>query len=368
MLATTSSSVFAAGVYDLTDPDYLARAADMATQGRIQEACLPANAPPPDAGFKSIAEPSAELIAAAEGEGQLVINSGIGDETSISSYKAAFEARFPKITVTAVSGSSATFEARFLGDHANGNQSADAAITSHPEWVADGYKQGALVPLDQTIPDIFEAWPQGSWVWEVEGGATAVAFYRSLGIGYNSDLVPDGLEPEQWADLARPEFKGQLIAVDPAATLAFARVYKHMLDVVGEDTFRAIGENMIKNPLYADIQPASQALGAGAGMVIIELGANVGAALKRDGAPVEVVMPDSTTGTQYAFGVASAAPHPSAAKLFANWLYSAEGQWVLSCAAFSGSAAYSNFGSETFVPIEEVSDEEIAHMKDLLGL
>lgn len=79
-------------------------------------------------------------------------------------------------------------------------------------------------------------------------------------------------------------------------------------------------------------------------------------------------MPETTTGTQYAFGVAAKAPHPNAAKLFAHWLYSAEGQWVFSCSALAGTVAYPGYGSKTFVPIESVSKADVAKIRQLLGL
>jgi ABC-type Fe3+ transport system substrate-binding protein len=66
--------------------------------------------------------------------------------------------------------------------------------------------------------------------------------------------------------------------------------------------------------------------------------------------------------------VSSDAPHPNAAKLFAYWLYSAEGQWVTSCSAFAATVAYPENGSKQFVPIESVSKEDIAKIKKLLGL
>ncbi|PWK61294.1 extracellular solute-binding protein [Aminobacter sp. AP02] len=373
LLAATAMVVLggnaqAASAYDTTDPEYIARANDLVAQGKITKECLPSSATAPNSEYKPIPEPTPELIAAASNEGQLILNAAISDKRSISAIQAAFELRYPKVKLQTATGNSASLEERFLADHAAGNQQADAAITTKIQWIEKAFKEQALLPLDETIPGIFDTWPGGSWKWETKSGSAATPINRPLGIAYNSDLVKGDLIPKQFKDLARPEFKGQLLAVDPEASVTFARVWKHIMDSVGEDTMKAIGNNMIKDPLYSDIQPASQVLGAGGAMVIMELGANVAASMQASGAPVVGVMPDTATGTQYAFGVATKAPHPNAAKLFAYWFHSAEGQWVSSCAAYAGTLAYPENGTKKFVPIEKVSAEDIAKIKQLLGL
>lgn len=369
MLVVTWSSVAgAADPYGTSDADYVARANEMVAGDRITKECLPSSATAANAEFKPVAPPSDELIAKASEEGQLVLNAAISDKRSISAIQAAFELRYPKIKLTAATGNSASLEERFLADHAAGNQQADAAITTKFAWMEKALKEKAVLPLDETIPGFFDTWPGGSWRWETKSGPVAIPINRPLGIAYNSDLVKGDLIPKQFKDLAKPEFKGQLLAVDPAASVTFARVWKHIKDSVDEETFKAIGANLIKDPLYSDIQPAAQVLGAGGGMVIMEMGLNVAASMQASGAPVVAVMPDTATGAQYGFAVATKAPHPNAAKLFAYWWHSAEGQWVSSCAAYAATLAYPANGAKTFVAIESVSKDEVADIKKLLGL
>lgn len=368
MMVSGAVAGFAQGAYDTTDPEYLERTAKMVEQGRIREECLPQNAPAPAASWVPIAEPSAELIAAASEEGSIVLNSGISDKPSVAAYIAAFESRYPEVKMTVAAGGSRTFEERFLADHAAGNQPVDAAISNKIAWVTKAFQEEALYSLDETIPGFFDNWPGGSWRWDTELGSTAPAFYRVLGIAYNSDMVAGDMIPSDFIDLTKPEFKDQLLGMDPSASATFARVWKHIWDQVGDDGMRAIGDNMIKNPLYTDIQALAQVLGAGGAMISMEMGLNVANTMQENGAPVTAVVPPISTGTQYVFGVATAAPNPNAAKLFAHWLYSAEGQWVTSCAAFAGTAAYPEMGSAEFVPIDSVSKEDIATMRELLGI
>lgn len=368
IVAMTAQGAAAAGAFATDDPDYISRGDDLVSQGKITKACLPASATAPDSEYKPIPEPSADLVAAAIKEGQVVLNSGISDKTSIDAFKGAFELRYPDISVVVASGSSASLEERFLADHAAGNQQVDAAITNKIQWAAEALKEKAVLPMDQVIPGFFDTWPDGPWKWQTDAGSLAPALYRALGFAYNSDLVKGDLVPKQWQDLANPAYKGQLLAVDPEASATYARVWKHIMDVVGDDTMKKIGDNMIKQPLYSDIQPAAQVLGAGGGMVIMEMGLNVAASMKTSGAPVEAVVPDTATGPQYVLAVAPDAPHPNAIKLFTHWLYSAEGQWVMSCSALAGTVAYPAGGAKTFVQIDSVSKPDMAKIKELLGL
>ncbi|HZY68584.1 MAG TPA: extracellular solute-binding protein, partial [Devosia sp.] len=367
MLATAVTTSYGAGAWDTSDPEYTARIEAAVSSGKLASNCSPSAAPAPDAAFVPAAEPTAELIAAANAEGQFVLNSGISDGPTVDAYQAAFQARFPQITMSIAAGRSAQLEERFLADHAAGNNQVDAVISNKINWMEEAFSTGAMLPLDQTIPDIFSTWPEGSWRWVTDAGSTAPAFNRSFGIAYNSDLVTGDLIPKEFADLANPAFKGQLLALDPSESVTYARQWLHILNVVGEETFKKIGEN-IQQPIYPDIQVAAQVLGAGGAMVIMEMGGNVAATMIANGAPLVGVMPKSATGTQYAYGVSSTAPHPNAAKLFGMWLYSAEGQYVMSCAAYAGTVAYTDQGAEEYIAIEDVSEEQIAHIRSLLGI
>ena len=167
-----------------------------------------------------------------------IFNSGISDENSISAYKAAFEGRFPGIKLAAVSGASATLEERFLADHAAGNQKVDAEISTKFAWIEKALKEKAIEPIDQINPDILKTWPTGSWRWETQSGTVAVVFNRALGIAYNTDLVKGSLVPKQYADLANPAFKDQLLGMDPEASITFTRVWKQIMDSVDEKTMK----------------------------------------------------------------------------------------------------------------------------------
>lgn len=368
ILFASTGQVVGASDFNLADPAYQARSAAAINQGKISQKCVPSSSSVTDTAYRPTVPPASRLVDDATKEGQLVVNSSLSDEPSIKALKAAFEMRFPGVVPVFASGGGASAEERILADHAAGNGSIDAVISIRPSWVAKALQEHAILPSDETIPEIFSTWPEGSWRWRSDSGTAAVAFYRALGIGYNSDLVKAEAAPKSYADLAKPEFKGQLLGMDPEAGVLYASIWKYIKDTTGDDTMRGLGENLIKTPLYADIQPAAQALGAGAGMVIMELGGNIAATMKANGAPVETVIPDKATGTQYSYLVSADAQHPNAAKLFAYWLYSDEGQWVASCAALAGTVAYPQNGAKEFVPMKPVSKEEMSEIRQLLGL
>ena len=159
-LAVTALALTACGKSDNanTEADYATRAADMVAQRKITKACLPNAAPAPAAEYVPIPQPSKELIAAAVKEGQLVINAGISDSTSITALEAAFELRYPKIKLSVATGNSESLEERFLADHAAGNQQVDVEISTKRKFIESALKEKALLPLDKTIPGIFQTW------------------------------------------------------------------------------------------------------------------------------------------------------------------------------------------------------------------
>jgi hypothetical protein len=76
-------------------------------------------------------------------------------------------------------------------------------------------------------------------------------------------------------------------------------------------------------------------------------------------APVEVVMPETATGSQYAYVVAPDAAHPNTSNLLALWLTRLEAVDDELHGAYRNLACTEN-SSENFVPITAVSKEEIA--------
>ena len=148
---------------------------------------------------------------------------------------------------------------------------------------------------------------------------------------YNTDIVQEG-EITGWRDLLDPKWKGKIAAMDPTrgAGLGFNVV------IMLEDTFGLDFINQLFNGqevvLQADDRQAADAVSKGQYAVAIGVSeANGGLnELIADGLPVKVVSRPADAPTMVSagyglLGLMDHAPHPTAAKLFANWLLCIDG-------------------------------------------
>jgi putative spermidine/putrescine transport system substrate-binding protein len=157
-----------------------------------------------------------------------------------------------------------------------------------------------------------------------------------LAIEVNTDVVPN--VPQDWADLLKPEYKGQVaLAGDPrTSNQAIQSVYAAGLSRTGDlDTAAQAGlEFFAELNAAGNFVPVIASTGTiASGETPITLQWDYLALANRDsfaGNPnVEVVIPKSGVfGGVYVQAISAYAPHPNAAKLWMEYLYSDEGQLV----------------------------------------
>ncbi|HWP35346.1 MAG TPA: extracellular solute-binding protein, partial [Thermodesulfobacteriota bacterium] len=159
--------------------------------------------------------------------------------------------------------------------------------------------------------------PEGRW---------AAIYVREFVIGYNTRLVPKEQAPRDWPDLLDPKWKGKF-ALDADDVEWFAA----MLDYWGREKGLAFMRALAaQQPEFRRGHTLlSQLLVAGEFPLALVFPNEVEQA-KRRGAPVEWVGtldPVITSPSQIA--ISARAPHPSAARLFVDFMLSAEGQQVI---------------------------------------
>ncbi len=128
-------------------------------------------------------------------------------------------------------------------------------------------------------------------------------------------------------ELTNPKWKGKISLRDPFTTA-------HSVPVV---LYMTLGESFIKK-LYVDMQPKFTAerrqqadwLARGTQPIAIGVLDSDVDRLKKDGFPVEMIVslpdfPGYTVAGSGNISIYNGAPHPNAARLFANWLLSREG-------------------------------------------
>jgi len=152
----------------------------------------------------------------------------------------------------------------------------------------------------------------------------ATAFALLSPIGYNTNLVKPEEAPRSFADLLDPRWKGKLVKGRPdySGTI-FTATFQIARDL-GWSYFERLAQQQVAQVQSASEPPKRLAAGAADGSEANFL------LLKEQRAPVESVYPAEGTPLVIApSAVFRSAPSPNAARLFASFLLSAEGQELL---------------------------------------
>ncbi len=278
----------------------------------------------------ALADPSAELVTAAKAEGELTVIAlphdwcGYGD--IIDGFKKKYGLKINELNPDAGSGDE--IEAIKANKGNKGPQAPDVidvGLSFGPSAKAEGLTQPYKVSTWDSIPaDQKDA--DGYWTGD---------YYGVLAFEVNKDIVKTS--PADWADLLKPEYKNAVaLAGDPrVANQAIQGVYAAGLSK-GATAAAEIGAKGLE--FFAELNKAGNfvpvigkaaSLAQGATPIVIRWDYN--ALSDRDtlkgNPPVDVVIPKSgVVAGVYVQAISAYAPHPNAAKLWMEYLYSDEGQ------------------------------------------
>jgi len=276
------------------------------------------------------ADDLASLTEAAKKEGQLTVIAlphdwcGYGD--LISSFKAKYGLKINELNPDGGSGDE--IEAIKANKDNKGPQApdvVDVGLSFGPSAKKDGLLLPYKVSTWASIPDSAKD-ADGYWVGD---------YYGVLSFAVNADLVKTA--PADWSDLLKPEYKASVaLAGDPrTSNQATQGVYAAGLSTGETDAAKAAAKGL---DFFADLNKAGNfvpAIGKAAsiaqGTTPILVFWDYNALAARDslkGNPkVDVVVPKSgVIAGVYVQAISAYAPHPSAAKLWLEYLYSDEGQ------------------------------------------
>lgn len=296
--------------------------------------CIPP-AESAQAGVATAAEETAvemdALIAAAKEEGMLTtialphdwLNYGV----MIENFKAKYGLEINELDPNAGSGDE--LEAIRANKENKGPQAPDVidvGFAFGPQAKDEGLLQPYKVSTWSSIPQSLKD-PEGYWYGD---------YYGVLAIEVNTDVIKN--VPQDWADLLKPEYKGQVaLAGDPrTSNQAIQSVYAAGLSRTGDlNTAAQAGlEFFAELNASGNFVPVIANTGTiASGETPITLQWDYLALANRDtfaGNPnVEIIIPQSGVfGGVYVQGISAYAPQPNAAKLWMEYLYSDEGQLV----------------------------------------
>ncbi|MCJ8238737.1 ABC transporter substrate-binding protein [Peteryoungia algae] len=277
------------------------------------------------------AEPSAELIEAAKKEGMLTTIALPHDWCGYGAVIDGFKKKYPEITVNELNpdaGSADEVEAIKANKDNKGPQApdvVDVGLAFGPQMKAEGLLQPYKVSTWDEIPENVKD-ADGHWYGD---------YYGVMSLLVNKDLVTN--TPADWSDLLKPEYAGQVaLAGDPrASNQAILGVLAAGMasgaaagKEAGEAGLKYFGE-MNKGGNFVPVIGKSGTLAQGATPIVVMWDYNALAAKDTlaGNPPVEVVVPASgVLAGVYVQGISAYAPHPNAAKLWMEYLYSDEGQ------------------------------------------
>ncbi|WP_408002868.1 ABC transporter substrate-binding protein [Pseudorhizobium marinum] len=279
----------------------------------------------------AFAEPSAELIEAAKKEGMLTTIALPHSWCGYGDVIAGFKAKYPEIQVNELNpdaGSADEVEAIKANKDNKGPQApdvVDVGLAFGPQMKDEGLLQPYKVSTWDEIPDDIKD-AEGYWYGD---------YYGVLSFIVNKDLVEN--TPADWADLLKPEYASQVaLAGDPRASnqaiLGVLAAGLHKGAEAGEASGKAGLEyfaELNKAGNFVPVIAKAGTIAQGATPIAIAWDYNVLA--WRDelagNPPVEIVVPKTgVLAGVYVQGISAYAPHPNAAKLWMEYLYSDEGQ------------------------------------------
>ncbi len=276
------------------------------------------------------ADPMADLVAAAQAEGMLTTIALPHDwcnyGEAIETFKAKYGLEVNELNPDAGSGDE--IEAIKANKDNPGPQAPDVidvGFAFGPSSKAEGLIQPYKVSTWDSIPDDAKD-PEGYWYGD---------YYGVLSFLVNTDVQPD--VPADWADLLDPKYNGQIaLSGDPrTSNQAIQSVFAASLANGGSlddaqpglDFFAQLNSAGNLVPLIAN----NGLVATGETAVRITWDYNALAAVDSfEGNPAaEVVVPASGRfAGVYVQAISAYAPHPNAAKLWMEFLYSDEGQTI----------------------------------------
>ena len=147
-------------------------------------------------------------------------------------------------------------------------------------------------------------------------------------IAYNTKAIPAAEAPRTWKDLLDPKWRGRLVTAHPGYSGVIATHVLALVHLHGWDYFKALAQN--KPMLVQSAVDPSGVVASGERPVAVDGGDYTFYQVKKKGNPVEIVYPrEGVPLVVSPSAITSFAPHPNAAKLFTDFIFSKDVQQVL---------------------------------------
>jgi putative spermidine/putrescine transport system substrate-binding protein len=289
-----------------------------------------------------------EMIAQAKKEGHLNTIALPPDWANYGEMLSTFTSKY-KIPITNADPDDSSAQENQAVQSLKGDSRAPDAVDDGPAFIIQGTAQGLFaryfVSEFSTIPRSMKD-TRGYWTGD---------YWGAVSIGYNANIVKT--PPTSWADLLKPDYKGQValngspLTAGSAVGAVFAAALANggSLSNVGPgiDYFAKLKSS--GNFLPVDSSP--QTVASGQTPISIDWDyLNLGYTKEFPAANWKVNVPkDGVYGSYYAQAINATAPHPWAARLWEEFLYSDQGQ-IIWLKGFTHPARFQDLAKRKVIP------------------
>jgi len=258
-----------------------------------------------------------KLIEGAKKEGEVIYYASMNLE-EIMALIPKFEKKYPFLKVKLVRTGGESLLNRLVSEYRAKKYLADVIQTL--AFNMDTLRRGGILGQYLSSEDRFFQKgfkEQGYWI---------CSYCNTYVIAYNTKLVPRHHVPKTYEDLLTSRWKGKMM-MDATKVDWFAG----MLQIMGKEKGLKFMRDLSRQDISLRIGHAllAQLLTAGEGDLVIDIPTSSVERLKDKGAPIDWMALGPIPGVMIGIGIASHPPHPNAARLFADFVVSKEGQTSL---------------------------------------
>ncbi|WP_189339355.1 ABC transporter substrate-binding protein [Williamsia muralis] len=269
------------------------------------------------------------------------------------------------LTIEKIAGSA--LSARFESEAAANADKSDVVISSDCTFIHDQIAKGTMVSIAGAgVPGYPGDYPAE---FQVDEGAVPIVQMNPLGIGYNSSKVNEDDVPTSWDQLIDPKWKGKILMVGPNSSAAQTQMWNYLIESRGESFVKQLAGQAAQ--FFPSTGPASEALAAGEGDLLIPTAAQVTNTTAQTGAPTAFQPVEETTSAWLCVGLPAKAPNTEGARLFLSYLLSPAGSEALNGNKETGSVGPFGTGVQMptgYVPPSTVTPELTANVAGIVGI
>src|SRR5919202_1859384 len=326
--------------------------------------------PAPASPTAAPAAPSASgwdtLVAAAKNEGKVVV-SGPPDPGASTRIPEAFKQRFG-IDLEYLAGNSSQLASRIQGERAAGQYTMDVSLSGADTVYGTYLQNNWLEPLklNLLLPEVVDGskWRTGEpWFRDPEKRMGMQVFKTPS--PYLLTINTSMVSPEELTDssaLTDPKWQGKIGAYDPSVNGAGIAIASAIYVSKGKDYAAQLYQGQ-KPALSRDYSQVADWVAHGSYPIVLGVTHQYLVQYIQAGIPIkEMNLPDIPQVTGGGFGLVNLwnnAPHPNAARVFANWIASREGMTLYG--QIDGEVPVRADVDATWVPADQVPKQGVSY-------